>query len=154
MRDEAIAIADQLNLPNRHRQVLLALAEARTFISVSRIADKVYEDDPDGGPDGAESCIHAYVNRLRARLRPTGHRIITIRTLGYRLELEKPMSPTDIHSDPSCSFCGRSKKECRLLIAAPENRAFICELCVVETVNTSVQQLRTSGPVEGVLAGG
>lgn len=50
-------------------------------------------------------------------------------------------SPTDLQPEPSCTFCGKARKDCAQLIAAPENKAFICEMCAVEAVDISVRKL-------------
>ena len=56
---------------------------------------------------------------------------------------------TPAAADPVCTFCGAIATECRLMMAAPENRAFICELCVVEAVAINIRQFRATRPLEG-----
>ncbi|NTF32335.1 ClpX C4-type zinc finger protein [Rhizobium skierniewicense] len=51
------------------------------------------------------------------------------------------ISPTDIEAEPSCTFCGKPRKDCAQLIAAPENKAFICEMCAVEAVDIAVRKM-------------
>lgn len=86
MSDEIVELADRLMLPRRHRQVLVALSEARTFLSRDRLADRVYADDPDGGPLGANDTVCTFVHKLRKVIAPHGFAIITSRHLGYRLQ--------------------------------------------------------------------
>lgn len=88
MLERATTLADRLALQRRQRQILLELAGARSFISVTRLADRIWQDDPDGGPDDAEGCLHAHVSRLRKSLAGQGFTIITSRNLGYRLQQE------------------------------------------------------------------
>jgi DNA-binding response OmpR family regulator len=87
MKQEAIELADRIMLPRRQRQIFLALAEARSFLSADQLADRVYSDDPDGGPLDARACTYAFLNRLRRSVAPHGVSIITSRHLGYRLEM-------------------------------------------------------------------
>lgn len=87
MKQDAIALAYRIMLPRRQRQILLALAEARTFVSTDKLADRIYSDDPDGGPLNARGCINAFMNRLRRSVAPHGVSIITSRHLGYRLDM-------------------------------------------------------------------
>lgn len=63
-------------------------------------------------------------------------------------------SPTDVQPEPTCTFCGKPRKECAQLIAAPENKAFICEMCAVEAVDIAVRklagyQVKSGVPVHG-----
>lgn len=41
-------------------------------LSVRQIADRVYADDPNGGPDGAENCVSVYLNGIRKAVKPLG----------------------------------------------------------------------------------
>lgn len=41
-------------------------------------------------------------------------------------------SPTDIHPEPFCSFCGALKSARRVLIASTISTAFICDICAPE----------------------
>lgn len=41
-------------------------------------------------------------------------------------------SPTDIHPEPFCSFCGAVKSQRRVLIASTVANAFICNICAPE----------------------
>ncbi|UDF29317.1 UNVERIFIED_ORG: hypothetical protein LHK14_17660 [Roseateles sp. XES5] len=38
-------------------------------------------------------------------------------------------SPTDVFPEITCSFCGLSAKECRVLLRSETSIAFICDAC-------------------------
>lgn len=87
MKQEAIELADKITLRRRHRQILLTLADARTFLTTDQIADRIYSDDPDGGPLDARGCVMTHIHWLRKKIAPYGMSIIASRHLGYRLEM-------------------------------------------------------------------
>lgn len=57
-------------------------------IRAERIADAVWHDDIDGGPDGALRAVHVLVHRLRGKLAGTAVRIgLGGQHRAYRIEL-------------------------------------------------------------------
>lgn len=63
-------------------------------------------------------------------------------------------SPTDLQPEPSCSFCGKARKDCAQLIAAPDHKTFICDMCAVEAVDITVRALAGYPPKSGAPANG
>lgn len=49
------------------------------------------------------------------------------------------MSPTDIDTDPCCNFCSTGKKYRKVLLAAPDGRAFICDRCIGTAAQTVIE---------------
>jgi len=39
------------------------------------------------------------------------------------------LSPTEVFTEPSCSFCGTPAGRCRVLVANDLKTAFVCEVC-------------------------
>jgi hypothetical protein len=44
-------------------------------ITTADIADMLYADHPDGGPQTAHKCIHVHVYNINKKLRPAGYEI-------------------------------------------------------------------------------
>lgn len=65
---------------------LLALASTRAHISKAELIDALYGDDPDGGPDFADSVVKVHICRLRRKLAPYGWKIDTEYNRGYALQ--------------------------------------------------------------------
>ncbi len=65
------------------------------------------------------------------------------------MSIETPAS-----TDPVCTFCGAAATDCRLLMAAPEDKAFICELCVAEAVTINIRHFRASTKIQEVPSNG
>ncbi|CDZ43063.1 Hypothetical protein NGAL_HAMBI1146_58360 [Neorhizobium galegae bv. officinalis] len=75
-----------ISMPRRVRRVLAALLAAKgAFLTTENLADQVYWDDPDGGPEGAIENIHSYVHKLRKIVSDRGVIIESSRFEGYRL---------------------------------------------------------------------
>lgn len=72
-------------MPPVMERIVLVLASAGG-LSRRELADRVYADDPDGGPDTAENCISSTINIYRGRLAATGWRIRSSSWTGYWLE--------------------------------------------------------------------
>jgi DNA-binding response OmpR family regulator len=71
--DEAIAA---LRLVGIQKQIVLALASARgRYLSLDELAQIVYLDDPEGGPETASRSIYVQINKLRKKFNHWGARI-------------------------------------------------------------------------------
>lgn len=57
------------------------------YYTVQQLADHVYRDDPDGGPDWVASCIHVMIFRIRVRTAGFGFTLPASRGrgAGYRI---------------------------------------------------------------------
>ena len=54
-------------MPARHRDTFIALfAAADSGQSMAELVDRLYRDDPTGGPDDPAACIGAYIYDLRS----------------------------------------------------------------------------------------
>lgn len=50
------------------KKIASAISDAgEVGISTREIVEKVYADDPNGGPLGAEACVHSTITRMRKR---------------------------------------------------------------------------------------
>jgi DNA-binding response OmpR family regulator len=59
--------------PRREFQVACAiLSRCGEVVSMDEVADSLYSDDPEGGPDNARVCISVFVLRVRRKLAPLG----------------------------------------------------------------------------------
>lgn len=68
-------------------RVLTALRDAYPGqVTIKRLLDACYGDDPDGGPLFADTCIHIAIHRLSPRLRALGVTIVAA-WCAYRLEI-------------------------------------------------------------------
>ena len=63
--------------------------------------------------------------------------------------IETPAAP-----DPVCTFCNATATDCRLMMAAPEDKAFICELCVVEAVSINIRHFRATSKLKDAIPHG
>lgn len=62
-----------MRLPPNERRVLDALIDVYPhYMPISRIVDRVYSDDPTGGPDTAVNAVAVYLSRLRRKLSTYG----------------------------------------------------------------------------------
>lgn len=73
MLTPGLAALRHLSLPPRERQVLDVLINAYPRpLSTRQIVDRVYGDDPSGGPETAENAVRVYMWRLRQKLETFG----------------------------------------------------------------------------------
>jgi hypothetical protein len=56
--------------------VILESVAARDGITVDQIVDRVFGDDPSGGPLGARRSIYVGINHLNTKLRLLGLRVV------------------------------------------------------------------------------
>jgi hypothetical protein len=77
---EAVALS-----PLRRR--LVDLVRRRPGITVEGLAEALYADDPDGGPEDGVRAVRSVVRHANAALRPHGWRVARARVwgAGYRL---------------------------------------------------------------------
>jgi hypothetical protein len=69
------------------RRILQKLQATRDPVPVRTLADFVYADDPNGGPEGAENSIRTTICRMNKRLRSDGWQIKGHKGRGgFRLE--------------------------------------------------------------------
>ena len=66
-------------------KIIKALPRAGV-IATEDLIDRVYGDDPDGGPEWANHAIYNNLSRIRKKLRPLGYDIAKTNGHGYRLE--------------------------------------------------------------------
>ena len=57
---------------------ILRLFQRPGIVNMDRMLCALYEDDPDGGPVYAQTCVRVQVARLRKKLIPFGIAILTI----------------------------------------------------------------------------
>jgi hypothetical protein len=65
--------------------VIRALMQATRPLSAAELVDRVYANNPSGGPDGATKSIHIAVHRLKPKLRDIGWMIEWQGWAGYTL---------------------------------------------------------------------
>lgn len=70
--------------PTLHARILAALSQHRRIWSTQELADHLYQDDPDGGPDYVQGIISRAVMQMRRK----GVPIKTEGARGYYLEAE------------------------------------------------------------------
>lgn len=71
-------------LPGMQQRVLDLLVKAGPHgISTDALVERVYAQDPDGGPQHATTCVRIAISRLRKLLRPLG-KDITVSAFGGR----------------------------------------------------------------------
>lgn len=64
---------DFVYLTPQERRIVHTLADVYPRrLSAEQIADRVYADDPDGGPIGARKSIGVHLHRLRKKIQPMG----------------------------------------------------------------------------------
>lgn len=65
-----------LDVSPQRRRILDALVQSHPrFLTISQLADAVYADDPDGGPEGAFNVTRTQISKLRRVLPPYGWQI-------------------------------------------------------------------------------
>jgi hypothetical protein len=71
----------------QRKQIIDLLLQHPDGMSLQAIADRIYADDPDGGPDFASNSIWAMVARANVELADQGHRITSTKGRGsvYRI---------------------------------------------------------------------
>ena len=73
----------------------------RSPTPVQALADAIYADRADGGPDNADHVVRIQIQRMRERLEPHGIRILTFVGQGYMFDpqhvpkLNALMSPAE-----------------------------------------------------------
>jgi DNA-binding response OmpR family regulator len=73
MQTPGLAALRHLSLPPYERKVLDVLINAYPrYLSISAIVDRIYADDPNGGPHTADNAVAVYLNRLRPKLAEYG----------------------------------------------------------------------------------
>lgn len=73
MHSPGLAALRHLSLPPHERKVLDVLINAYPrALSRREIANRVYADDPAGGPETAENAISVYIGRMRPILAEFG----------------------------------------------------------------------------------
>lgn len=72
---------------DRRKSRILATLLKRRVVSVNRLVDEVYGDDPDGGPDDAVGALYSHVSHLRRELKRASFpmTIMADRHIGYTL---------------------------------------------------------------------
>lgn len=87
---EEMAMDDLLDLKMRKKfRIILEILvnNPRAFVPTERFTSKLWEDDPNGGPDDALSLVYNHISLLRRDvLNPVGWTIAVSRGDGYRLE--------------------------------------------------------------------
>lgn len=69
-------------------RILLILDKAGTAgIHLAKLTDKLYEDDPDGGPLNAVSCIRTMRSKMEPVLKKFGMKIATQRGGNWKLDV-------------------------------------------------------------------
>jgi ATP-dependent protease Clp ATPase subunit len=48
--------------------------------------------------------------------------------------MTKPKEPSKFQVEPCCSFCGKTRKEVKHLLASKLNAVFICNECVAKNM--------------------
>lgn len=71
-------------LPRVKRRIFEVIS-ACPGITAAELTSRVYEDDPNGGPESIK-CVHVHVHALNKRLAAEGLRIRGHVTDGYRIE--------------------------------------------------------------------
>ncbi len=61
------------------------VAGQNRYQSKSVLIDKIYEDDPEGGPDDAVAHLRVHIHKLRSKLEKSGFSIEVNWGVGYRL---------------------------------------------------------------------
>ncbi len=51
--------------------------------------------------------------------------------------MKKPSTKNEFQVEPCCSFCGKTRKEVKHLLASQINAAFICNECVLKNTHGS-----------------
>lgn len=83
--DYAPELAD-VTMPKREREVILRLSQARgSIVHPETLADFMYGDEFDGGPENARAVIQTHICKARQRIKPLGWTIFAERFRGYRL---------------------------------------------------------------------
>lgn len=72
------------SFPHTMRRIILALSTGRPMTR-DQIADQVYWDDPNGGPDTAKNVVSVTISNHRGALAGMGWRIQASPRSGYRL---------------------------------------------------------------------
>lgn len=70
---------------NTRRAADAMLEKFGRWVTLDWLADRVYSDDPNGGPSGARNCIMIFIMRLRPRLAGSGLCIESKTRCGYRM---------------------------------------------------------------------
>lgn len=84
-------LAEILARPTRQARILKHLVEhLGEYASRRELADLVYGDDPDGGPDDAEGVISKLVRGLRGKVAPLGFELVGRSRHGTRLVWRAP----------------------------------------------------------------
>lgn len=73
-----LEIARTLRL-NKSERAMFGVFASRfgAFLSTRELADAVYADHPDGGPEHADSCIHVAMSRFKSKVAASGLEIDT-----------------------------------------------------------------------------
>ena len=73
MTEAGFSALEAISLPPMERRVLdTLLAAFPKELTAVQIADRVWSDDPNGGPQTAHNGVSVYMNRLRHKIRAYG----------------------------------------------------------------------------------
>lgn len=80
-------------MPSPLRRRLVDLVRRRPGITVEALADALYADDPDGGPENGTLAVRSVIRHANATLRQHGWRIARSRVWGAGYRLMKDTTP-------------------------------------------------------------